>query len=75
MSADSVRPSVQRPGFVLLPFPVRSCTGQLETTDLEDEVQTFVPGVQTMEAMEFTANYTLEAYTAVKAKSMSKRGQ
>lgn len=43
---------------------------QLETTDLEDEVQTFVPGVQTMEAMEFTANYTLEAYTAVKAKSM-----
>lgn len=42
---------------------------QLETTDLEDESQTFVPGVQSMDAMEFTANYTLEAYTSVKAKA------
>lgn len=44
---------------------------QIETTDLEDEVQTFVPGVQSMDAMEFTANYTLETYTAVKAKAMT----
>ncbi|MCI8335140.1 MAG: phage tail protein [Lachnospiraceae bacterium] len=44
---------------------------QLETTDLEDEVQTFIPGVQGMEAMEFTANYTLESYNAVKAKEMT----
>lgn len=43
---------------------------QLETTDLEDETQTFILGVQSMEAMEFTANYTLEAYTAVKEKAM-----
>lgn len=43
---------------------------QLETTDLEDEVQTFIPGVQSMDAMEFTANYTLESYNAVKAKAM-----
>ena len=42
---------------------------QLETTDLEDESQTFVPGVQSMDAMEFTANYTLAAYTTVKAKA------
>ena len=42
---------------------------QIEVTDLEDETQAFVPGVQTMEAMEFTANYTLEDYTAVKAKA------
>lgn len=42
---------------------------QLETTDLEDEVQTFVPGVQSMDSMDFTANYTLAAYTAVKAKA------
>lgn len=42
---------------------------QVETTDLEDESQTFVPGVQTMEAMEFGANYTLESYTAVKSKA------
>lgn len=44
---------------------------QIETTDLEDEVQTFVPGVQSMDAMEFTANYTLETYTAVKEKAMT----
>ena len=43
---------------------------QLETTDMEDETQTFVPGVQSMDAMGFTANYTLESYTAVKDKSM-----
>ena len=42
---------------------------QIETTDLEDDTQTFVPGVQTLEAMEFLANYTLEAYTAVNAKA------
>lgn len=42
---------------------------QLETTDLEDETQTYVPGVQSMEAMEFTANYELSSYTAVKAKA------
>lgn len=43
---------------------------QLETTDLEDEVQTFIPGVQSMDAMEFTANYTLDSYNVVKAKAM-----
>lgn len=42
---------------------------QLETTDLEDEAQTFVPGVQSMDSMDFTANYTLEAYQAVQAKA------
>lgn len=42
---------------------------QLETTDMEDESQTFEPGVQSMDAMEFTANYTFAAYTAVKAKA------
>lgn len=41
---------------------------QLETTDMEDGAQTFIPGVQSVDAMEFTANYTLTAYTAVKAK-------
>lgn len=37
----------------------------LESTDLEDETQTFVDGVQSLDAMEFTANYTKEAYDAV----------
>lgn len=39
----------------------------LETTDLEDEQQTFVPGVRSMDQMEFTANYTPEAYATVKS--------
>ncbi len=42
---------------------------QLETTDLEDESQTFVNGVQSMDSMEFKANYTLPTYTAIKAKA------
>lgn len=42
---------------------------QIETTDLEDDSQTFVPGVQTMDAMEFTANYTLTDYQAVQTKA------
>lgn len=41
---------------------------QLETTDLEDTMQTFVEGVQSLDSMEFTANYTKEAFDAVKAK-------
>lgn len=40
---------------------------QIEVTDLEDEAQAYVPGVQSMDAMDFTANYTLESFTAVKA--------
>lgn len=41
---------------------------QIETTDLEDKQQTYVPGVQSMDSMQFTANYTKESYAAVKAK-------
>ena len=44
---------------------------QLETTDLEDEVQTYIPGVQSADSMEFTANYTLESFKAVEAKAMT----
>lgn len=39
----------------------------IETTDLEDLFQTFVMGVQSNEAMEFTANYTPTDYAAVVA--------
>lgn len=35
---------------------------QIETTDLEDTMQTFVPGVQQVESMQFTANYDKEKY-------------
>ena len=41
---------------------------QLETTDLEDDSQTFVDGVQSRDTVEFTANYTKESFDAVKAK-------
>ena len=39
---------------------------QIETTDLEDTSQTFVLGVQSLESMMFTANYTLADYTSLK---------
>lgn len=42
---------------------------QLETTDLEDESQTFINGVQSMDSMEFKANYLLEPFKTVLAKS------
>ena len=44
---------------------------QIETTDLTDEAQTFVPGVQSVESMQFTANFTLAAYTSLKANAMT----
>lgn len=44
---------------------------QIESTDMEDDAQTFVPGVQAMETMSFTANYLLTTYLAVKAKAMT----
>lgn len=44
---------------------------QLEVTDMEDDSQAFIPGVQSMETMGFTANYTLDSYKTVKAKAMT----
>lgn len=38
----------------------------IETTDLEDTTQTFVAGVQSVDQLEFTANFTPDAYTALK---------
>lgn len=40
----------------------------LETTDLTDEMQTFVPGVKELpDGLEFTANFTPESYASVEA--------
>lgn len=39
----------------------------LETTTLSDGMQTNIPGIQTLDALEFTANYTKEDYAKVKA--------
>lgn len=39
----------------------------LETTTLSDKMQTYVPGIQSLDALEFTANYTKEDFTKLKA--------
>ena len=39
----------------------------LETTTLSDKMQTYIPGIQSLDALEFTANYTKDDYTALKA--------
>lgn len=39
----------------------------LETTTLSDKMQTNIPGIQQLDSLEFTANYTSEDYTTVKA--------
>ncbi|MFV0552926.1 MAG: phage tail protein [Anaerorhabdus sp.] len=39
----------------------------LETTTLSDKMQTYVPGIQSMDALEFTSNYTKDDYTTLKA--------
>lgn len=37
----------------------------LETTTLSDAMQTYIPGIQTMDGLEFTCNYTKTDYTTL----------
>ena len=39
----------------------------LETTTLSDGMSTYIPGIQSLDGLEFTANYTKEDFTKVKA--------
>ena len=39
----------------------------LETTTLSDKMHTYIPGIQSLDALEFTANYTKEDFTKLKA--------
>lgn len=39
----------------------------LETTTLSDKMQTYIPGIQSLDALEFNANYTKEEFTKLKA--------
>lgn len=39
----------------------------LETTTLSDNMQTYIPGIQSLDALEFTANYTLADFRKIKA--------
>lgn len=38
---------------------------QIDVTDMSDEMQTFILGVQQMDGMEFTANYSPAKYKAI----------
>lgn len=38
----------------------------LETTTLSDKMQTYIPGIQSLDSLEFTANYTLAEYQKLK---------
>jgi hypothetical protein len=42
---------------------------QIDVTDLDDDVQKFILGVQSMSAMEFTANYDLDTYKELQSKA------
>ena len=39
----------------------------LETTTLSDNMQTYIPGIQSLDALEFTSNYTRTDYKKLKA--------
>lgn len=39
----------------------------LETTTLSDKMQTYIPGIQSLDALEFNANYTKEEFAKLKA--------
>ena len=39
----------------------------LETTTLSDNMTTYIPGIQSLDALEFTANYTLADFKKIKA--------
>lgn len=39
----------------------------LETTTLSDGMQTYIPGIQSLDALEFSTNYTLADYKKLKA--------
>ena len=39
----------------------------LETTTLSDSMQTYVEGIQSLDALEFNINYTLEIYETISA--------
>ena len=39
----------------------------LETTTLSDKMQTYIPGIQSSDALDFTCNYTKTDYTTLKS--------
>lgn len=45
----------------------------LETTTLSDAMQTYIPGIQSLDGLSFTANYTKEDYTKLKGMEGSEK--
>jgi len=41
----------------------------IETTTMSDDAQTFIPGIRSQQALEFTANFTITDFDAVNALS------
>ena len=39
----------------------------IEVTSLSDSMQVYIPGIQSLDALEFTANYTLTDFKKIKA--------
>lgn len=39
----------------------------LETTTLSDKMQTYIPGIESLDSLEFSSNYTLDDYKTLKA--------
>ena len=62
-TASSLSKSVRIKSFPDLGGPPE----MIEITDLSDEAQSFILGVQSMSAMEFTANFTKEDFETVQA--------
>ena len=49
-------------------FPDMGGTPELlEVTSLSDSMQVYIPGIQSLDALEFTANYTLADFKKIKA--------
>lgn len=44
---------------------------QIETTDLSDDFQTFIPGVMSVENMTFSANFLVSTYTTLKTNALT----
>lgn len=45
----------------------------LETTTLSDNMQTYIPGIQSLDGLSFTANYTKDDFTKLKAMEGQKK--
>lgn len=68
MKKNSATPAVYEKLIDIKEFPdLGGAPEMLETTTLSDNMQTYIPGIQSLDALEFTANYTKADFTSLKA--------